>query len=123
MEQIQAEMAEMRTQLTNQMNAQMAQFMEALTNVTRGQQELRNFVENPRQVGNPGGNLGGNQGRLFDDVSGRIDMNHVGNEQEQPALVHYNPFGEHAYNNQGRFPPPPPSHLLGGRGNMNRNYR
>ena len=67
--------------------------------------------------------MGGNQGRLSDDVSGRIDVNHIGNDQEQPAQVHYNPFGEHAYNNQGRFIPPPPSHLLGGRGNMNRNYR
>src|SRR3954467_13547193 len=67
MEQIQEQMAEMRAQLTEEMNAQMAQFMEALANVTKRQDDLRVLVENSRRVEN------GGHTRLFDDVSGRID--------------------------------------------------
>ncbi|XP_058784035.1 uncharacterized protein LOC131658797 [Vicia villosa] len=52
----------------------MAQFMEALTNVTKGQDDLRVLVENSRRVEN-----GGHSG-LFDDVSGRIDDHHDLNE-------------------------------------------
>ncbi|XP_058785835.1 uncharacterized protein LOC131660590 [Vicia villosa] len=67
-------MVEMRAQLTEQMNAQMVQFMEALTNVTKGQDDLRVLVENSRRNEN-----GGHPG-LFDDVSGRIDDHHDPNE-------------------------------------------
>ncbi|XP_058729317.1 uncharacterized protein LOC131601500 isoform X2 [Vicia villosa] len=110
MEQIQEQMAEMRAQLMEQMNTQMTQFMEALANVTRGQEDLRVLVENSRRTENVGGQYG-----LYDDVSGRIENNHDENEFRQPAHVPYNPFNQ----NQG-FPPPPPSRLLGGRGHHNR---
>ncbi|XP_058784596.1 uncharacterized protein LOC131659422 [Vicia villosa] len=110
MEQIQEQMAEMRAQLTEQMNTQMTQFMEALANVTRGQEDLRVLVENSRRTENDGGQYG-----LYDDVSGRIENNHDENEFRQPAHVPYNPFNQ----NQG-FPPPPPSRLFGGRGHHNR---
>ncbi|XP_058764275.1 uncharacterized protein LOC131637689 [Vicia villosa] len=75
MEQIQEQMAEMRTQLTEQMNAHMAQFMEALANVTRGQEDLQVLVENSRRTENDGQQYG-----LYDDVSGRIDDHHDENE-------------------------------------------
>ncbi|XP_058782811.1 uncharacterized protein LOC131657417 [Vicia villosa] len=101
-------MAEMRAQLTEQMNAQMAQFMEALTNVTKGQDDLRVLVENSRRVEN-----GEHQGP-FDDVSGRIDDHHDPNEFDHVG-GHYNPFNQHH-----GFPPPPPSRLLGRRDNQNR---
>src|SRR4051812_20321927 len=87
-------MAEMRAQLTEQMNAQMAQFMEALTNVTKGQDDLRVLVENSRRVEN-----GGHPG-LLDDVSGRIDNHHDPNEFDHVG-GHYNPFNQHH-----GFPPP-----------------
>ncbi|XP_058732596.1 uncharacterized protein LOC131604125 [Vicia villosa] len=103
-------MAEMRAQLAEQMNAQMTQFMEALANVTRGQEDLRVLVENSRRTENDGQQYG-----LFDDVSGRIDDHHNENEFRRPSYVPYNPFNQ----NQG-FPPPPPSRLLGRRDNQNR---
>ncbi|XP_058775543.1 uncharacterized protein LOC131649802 [Vicia villosa] len=110
MEQIQEPMAEMRAQLTKQMNAQMAQFMEELANVTRGQEDLRVLVENSRRTENYGHQYG-----LFDNVSGRIDDHRDENEFRRPHYVAYNPFNQ----NQG-FPPPPPSRLLGRRDNQNR---
>src|SRR3954462_733905 len=79
MEQIQEQMAEMRAQLAEQMNAQMTQFMEALANVTRGQEDLRVFVENSWRTENDGRQYG-----LFDDVSGRIDDHHNENEFRRP---------------------------------------
>lgn len=96
-------MVEMRNQFAAQMNAQMTQFMEVLTKVPRGQEELRNLVENSRRDDNDGG--------LFDDVSCRIENNHNMNEYEHPSYVPYNPIN----NNQGKFPPSPPSDLLAGR--------
>src|SRR3954462_4355406 len=103
MEQIQEQMAEMRVQLTEQINAQMAQFMEALVNVTKGQDDLRVLVENSRRVEN------GGHSRLFDDVSGRIDDHHDPNEFDRLG-GQYNPFNQ----NHGF---PPPSRLLGRRDN------
>ncbi|XP_058764272.1 uncharacterized protein LOC131637685 [Vicia villosa] len=110
MEQIQEKMAEMQTQLTEQMNVHMIQFMEALANITRGQEDLRVLVENARRTENDGQQYG-----LFDDVSGRIDDHHDENEFRRPHYVAYNPFNQ----NQS-FPPPPPSRLLGRRDNQNR---
>lgn len=49
MEQVQEDMAEMREQLTAQINGQMTRFLEVITNVTRGQEELRALVEIPRE--------------------------------------------------------------------------
>src|SRR4051812_6865937 len=100
----------MRTQLTGQMNVHMTQFMEALANVTRGQEDLRVLVENSRRTENDRQQYG-----LFDDVSGRIDDHHNENEFRRPNYVPYNPFNQ----NHG-FPPPPPSRLLGRRDNPNR---
>ncbi|XP_058759650.1 uncharacterized protein LOC131632957 [Vicia villosa] len=108
MEQIPEQMAEMRAQLTEQMNAQMAQFMEALTNVTKGQDDLRVLIENSRRNEN-----GGHRG-LFDDVSGRIDDHRDPNEFDHVG-GHYNPFNQHH-----GFPPPPLSSLLGRRDNQKR---
>ncbi|XP_058752438.1 uncharacterized protein LOC131625608 [Vicia villosa] len=73
-------MAEMIAQLTEQMNAQMAQFMEALTNVTKGQDDLRVLVENSRRVEN------GGHSRLFDDVS-RHSADGVPEEAERYRLI------------------------------------
>ncbi|XP_058741189.1 uncharacterized protein LOC131613547 [Vicia villosa] len=92
------------------MNAHKARFMEALANVTRGQEDLRVLVENSRRTENEGHQYG-----LFDDVSGRIDDHHDENEFKHPHYVAYNPFNQ----NQG-FPPPPSSRLLGRRDNQNR---
>lgn len=114
MEQVQADMAEIRNQLTAQMNAHMAQFMEALANVAKGQEELRALVENSRRNDNDVG--------LFDDISGRVDQN----KQEPTVQPRYNPFGDGIFRvNQGPFPPPPPSHLIAGgrKGNFNQNQR
>ena len=107
MDQVQAEMAEMRTQLTNQMNTQMTQFMKALTNATKGQQELRNPDENFCR--------GINQEKLYDDISRKLVIGQQVNENEQLDQVFHN--------NQGQFPPPPPSHLIVGnkRWNLNGN--
>ncbi|XP_058763479.1 uncharacterized protein LOC131636912 [Vicia villosa] len=66
----------------------MAQFMEALTNVTKGQDDLRVLVENSRRNEN-----GGHHG-LFDDVSGKIDDYHDPNEFNHVG-GHYNPFNQH----------------------------
>ncbi|XP_058725911.1 uncharacterized protein LOC131597218 [Vicia villosa] len=71
--------------------------MEALTNVTKGQDDLRVLVENSRRVEN------GGHSRLFDDVSGRIDDHHDPIEFDRLG-GHYNPFNQ----NHG-FPPPSPS--------------
>lgn len=48
MEQVQADLAKMRTQV----DTKMAQFMEVITNLARGQQKLRALIERPRVVQN-----------------------------------------------------------------------
>ena len=72
MEQLQAELAEMRRQNENQM----AQFMQAIAGLTQGQAELRNLVQNP------GRNQDVEYHQLYDDVSGGISINIQQNEGE-----------------------------------------
>lgn len=82
MEQIQAELAEMRAQ----MDAKMAQFMTVIENVSRGQAELRALVEKSTEE---------RFGFDFEDIS-------VGQARQDQAVV--NPNGnQHSRN----FPPPP----------------
>lgn len=95
MEQIQADMAEMRDQITTQMNAQMTRFMEVITNVTKGQEELRALVEKTREEQ-------GQHELLSDDFS-------AGQTLQNPIE---NPFGtdtpDHVYQHIVPPPPPPP---------------
>ena len=60
MEQVQAELAEMRAQMATQMT----QFMEVITNVNRRQEELDAIVNNQRRYPGDGGNQG-----LYQDIS------------------------------------------------------
>lgn len=100
MDQIRANIEEMR----NHMDTRMAQFVEAITNVTRNQEELRDLVERPRvEIERPE--------LIFEDVSmgqprPNITMNFAGlNFNDQHAN------GYHARNQglRGNFPPPLPS--------------
>src|ERR1044072_7821161 len=93
MEQLQADMAAMKVQ----METQMAQFMEVITNMNQGQQELRALVERNRSENgrrNP-----------FDDAS--VGQPRVGaNIVDLGVNDHLRGPGAHA---TGRFPPPPPT--------------
>src|ERR1051325_2205645 len=93
MEQLQADMAAMKAQ----MEAQMAQFMEVITNMNQGQQELRALVERTRSE----------DGRRnpFDDASvgqPRVEVNNA----DLGVNDHLCGPGVHI---TGRFPPPPPT--------------
>ena len=93
MEQLQADMAAMKAQ----MEAQMAQFMEVITNMNQGQQELRALVERTRSE----------DGRRnqFDDASvgqPRVEVNIA----DLGVNDHLRGPGAHV---TGRFPPPPPA--------------
>ena len=112
MEQIQAELADMRTQMTNQM----PQFMEVITNMTRNQEELRALVEQPR-VARAGGEL------MFEDISvgqpcPNVDLNVNGQHPNGFQNSTDNPF---LHGNNGQFPPTPGAHLIaeGMRGHQN----
>ena len=54
MEQVQAELAEIRAQMATQMT----QFMEVITNVNRRQEELAAIINNQRRYPGDGGNQG-----------------------------------------------------------------
>src|ERR1044072_3946304 len=104
MEQVQAALAELRIHMATQMT----QFMEAITNSNRRQYELTARVNN--QVRNRAD--AENQG-LFADISVGQD-----NVQDQ-AFVNLpgpqgNPF-DLCCADQGQFPPPPSSQLVGNR--------
>ena len=112
MEQIQAELADMRTKMTNQMT----QFMEVITTMTRNQEELRALVEQPR-VARAGGEL------MFEDISvgqprPNVDMNVNG---QQPNGVHNFTDTPFMHGNNVQFPPPPGARLIAGgvRGHQN----
>ena len=111
MEQVQAELAEMRAQMATQMT----QFMEVITNVNRRQEELSTIVNNHRRYPGDGGNQG-----LYQDIFVRL-----GDVQDQPAGNFHgmpeNPF----VRNVGKFPLSPGPCLVGnGRVNQGgvRNY-
>src|ERR1044072_4871622 len=92
MEQLQADMAAMKAQ----MEAQMTQFMEVITNMNQGQQELRALVERSR--------LEDDRCNLFDDAS--MGQPCVGHENADLGVNdHLRGSGLHL---NGRFPPPPP---------------
>lgn len=78
----------------------MTRFMEVITNVSRGQEELRALVERTREEQ-------GQHELQFEDVS-------VGQPRQNPVV---NPFGanhhdpqNHAYQHPVPPPPPPPLH-------------
>lgn len=86
MEQLQAELAEMRAQ----MDARMAQFMMVIKNVSRGQEELRALVERSTEE---------KYGFDFEDISAG---------QSRPDLDVVNPDGNQHPRNAPPPPPPPP---------------
>lgn len=99
MDQIQANIDEMR----NRMDARMAQSVEAITNVTRDQEELTALVERPR-VENERHEL------MFKDVyvgqpCPNIVMNFDGPNFNDPRA---NGYHLHNQGLHGNFPPPPP---------------
>src|ERR1043165_2875163 len=104
MEKVQAKLAELRIQMATQMT----QFMEAITNSNRRQDELTALVNN--QVRNRVD--AENQG-LFADVSVGLD-----NVQDQAFVNLHGPQGnpfDLRGANQGQFPPPLGSQLVGNR--------
>src|ERR1043165_6956603 len=104
MEKVQAKLAELRIQMATQMT----QFMEAITNSNRRQDEFTALVNN--QVRNRAD--AENQG-LFADVYVGLD-----NVQDQDFVNPHGPQGnpfDLRRANQGQFPPPPGSQLVGNR--------
>src|ERR1043165_9629213 len=95
MEQLQAKVAAMKAQ----MEAQMTQFMEVITNMNRGQQELRALVERSHPEDD--------RRNPFDDASvGQPRVEHEAHNADLGASDHLRGQGLHL---NGRFLPPPPT--------------
>ena len=95
MEQLQADMAAMKAQ----MEAQMTQFMEVITNMNQGQQELRALVERSHPEDN--------HRNPFDDASvGQRRVEHEAHNVDLGVNDHLHDQGLHL---NGRFPPPSPT--------------
>lgn len=79
MEQVQADIVEIKAQITAQVEAQTARFMEVLANMTKGQEELRALVEKTHEEQRREGLLSENYsvGQFLNPADNPFDETHV----------------------------------------------